>query len=113
MDKDYSESVLMFFIDLFEKGKIYRGARMINWDPAGQNRFSDEEVNYKEVNSKFYFVRYKSGGTEDQWLNLATTRPETILGDTAICVNPNDARFKICMAKQAIVPILTERFQLF
>ncbi len=105
MDPAYSESVIDAFIDLYKKGKIYRGARMINWDPAAKTALSDEEVQYKEVNSKLYFVRYKIVGTEDQWLTISTTRPETILGDTAICVNPNDARFKNLHGKQAIVPI--------
>jgi valyl-tRNA synthetase len=105
MDPAYSESVIDAFIDLYKKGKIYRGARMINWDPAAKTALSDEEVQYKEVNSKLYFVRYKIAGTDDQWLTISTTRPETILGDTAICVNPNDARFKNLHGKQAIVPI--------
>lgn len=105
MNPDYSESVIDTFLDLFEKGKIYRGVRMINWDPAAQTALSDEEVLHKEVNSKLYHVRYKIEGTEDEWLTIATTRPETILGDTAICVNPNDARFLNLHGKRAIVPI--------
>ena len=105
MNPEYSESVLDTFIDLYEKGKIYRGIRMINWDPSAQTALSDEEVLHKEVNSKLYHVRYKIDGTEDEWLTIATTRPETILGDTAICVNPNDARFANLKDKRAIVPI--------
>ena len=105
MDPAYSESVLDAFIDLYKKGKIYRGARMINWDPAAQTALSDEEVEHKEVNSKLYFVRYKIAGTQDEWLTISTTRPETILGDTAICINPKDDRFKHLQGKQAIVPI--------
>ncbi|MCB9225184.1 MAG: valine--tRNA ligase [Crocinitomicaceae bacterium] len=105
MNPEYSESVIDTFIDLFEKGKIYRGLRMINWDPAAQTALSDEEVEYKEVNSKLYHVRYKIEGTEDEWLTIATTRPETILGDTAICVNPNDIRYTKLQGKKAIVPI--------
>jgi len=105
MNPDYSESVINTFIDLYEKGKIYRGVRMINWDPAAQTALSDEEVLHKEVNSKLYHVRYKIDGTEDEWLTIATTRPETILGDTAICVNPNDARYANLKGKKAIVPI--------
>ena len=105
MDPAYSESVIDTFIDLYKKGKIYRGVRMINWDPAAQTALSDEEVEYKEVNSKLYFVRYKIAGTVDEWLTISTTRPETILGDTAICVNPKDERFKNLHGKQAIVPI--------
>ncbi|MBI3135662.1 MAG: valine--tRNA ligase [Bacteroidetes bacterium] len=105
MDPAYSESVIDAFIDLYKKGKIYRGARMINWDPAAKTALSDEEVEYKEVNSKLYFVRYKIAGTQDEWLTISTTRPETILGDTAICVNPKDERFKNLHGKQAVVPI--------
>jgi valyl-tRNA synthetase len=105
MNPDYSESVIDTFLDLFEKGKIYRGERMINWDPAAQTAVSDEEVLHKEVNSKLYHVRYKIEGTEDEWLTIATTRPETILGDSAICINPNDVRFYHLQGKKAIVPI--------
>lgn len=105
MNPEYSESVIDTFLDLFEKGKIYRGKRMINWDPAAETALSDEEVLHKEVNSKLYHVRYKIDGTDDEWLTIATTRPETILGDTAICINPNDARFLHLHGKKAIVPI--------
>jgi valyl-tRNA synthetase len=106
MDAEYSESVLDVFIDLFKKGKVYRGVRMINWDPEAKTALSDEEVVYKEVNSKLFNIRYKIAGTEDEWLTIATTRPETILGDTAICINPNDARFLKLHGKFAIVPIV-------
>ena len=92
MDEGYSESVINVFIDLFNKGKIYRGVRMVNWDPEALTALSDEEVLHKEVNSKLFHVRYKISESEDEWLVIATTRPETILGDSAICVNPNDAR---------------------
>jgi valyl-tRNA synthetase len=105
MDPAYSESVLDVFIDLYKKGKIYRGVRMVNWDPEALTALSDEEVLHKEVNSKLFYVRYKIAGSEDQWLTIATTRPETILGDSAICINPNDERFKHLHGKQAIVPI--------
>lgn len=105
MDPLYSESVIGVFIDLYKKGKIYRGVRMINWDPEALTALSDEEVIYKEVNSKLFHVRYKIAGTDDQWLTIATTRPETILGDSAICVNPNDERYKHLHGKFAIVPI--------
>jgi valyl-tRNA synthetase len=105
MNPDYSESVIDTFIDLYNKGKIYRGVRMINWDPAAQTALSDEEVLHKEVNSKLYHVRYKIEGSDDEWLTIATTRPETILGDSAICVNPNDARYANLKDKRAIVPI--------
>jgi valyl-tRNA synthetase len=105
MDPGYSESVLDVFIDLHKKGKIYRGVRMVNWDPEALTALSDEEVLHKEVNSKLFYVRYKIAGSDDQWLTIATTRPETILGDSAICINPNDERFKHLHGKQAIVPI--------
>jgi valyl-tRNA synthetase len=105
MDKEYSESVISVFIDLFEKGKIYRGLRMVNWDPEALTALSDEEVLYKEVNSKLFFVRYKIENSEDDWLTIATTRPETILGDSAICVNPTDERYKKYIGKNVIVPI--------
>lgn len=106
MDEDYYASVIHVFNDLYEKGKIYRGVRMINWDPEAKTALSDEEVNYKEVNSKLYYVRYKVDGSEDEWLTIATTRPETILGDTAICINPNDDRYKHLKDKKAIVPLV-------
>ncbi|RYM35145.1 valine--tRNA ligase [Brumimicrobium glaciale] len=104
MDESYAESVKDVFIDLYKKGKIYRGVRMVNWDPSAKTALSDEEVIHKEVNSKLYNVRYQIEGT-DQWLTVATTRPETILGDTAICVNPNDVRYVNLVGKKAIVPI--------
>ncbi|TSJ45854.1 valine--tRNA ligase [Fluviicola chungangensis] len=105
MDPEYSDSVIDVFIDLFNKGKIYRGVRMINWDPEARTALSDEEVIHKEVNSKLFHVRYKVAGTDDQWLTIATTRPETILGDSAICIHPDDERYKHLHGKHAIVPI--------
>lgn len=105
MDPEYSDSVVDVFIDLYKKGKIYRGVRMVNWDPEALTALSDEEVLHKEVNSKLFHVRYKIADSDDQWLVIATTRPETILGDSAICVNPNDARFANLKGKEAIVPI--------
>jgi len=104
MDPEYSESVIDVFIDLFSKGKIYRGLRMVNWDPEALTALSDEEVLYKEVNSKLYFVRYKIENSTDEWLTIATTRPETILGDSAICVNPNDERYKKIHRKKCNCP---------
>jgi valyl-tRNA synthetase len=105
MDPEYSESVLDVFVDLYKKGKIYRSVRMVNWDPEALTAVSDEEVNYKEVNSKLFHVRYKIAGSDDEWLTIATTRPETILGDTAICIHPEDERYKHLHGKMAIVPI--------
>ena len=106
MEADLSESVIDVFIDLYNKGHIYRGVRMVNWDPAGLTAVSDEEVIHKEVNSKLYYVKYKIEGSADEWITIATTRPETILGDTAICVNPTDERYAHLKGKKAIVPMV-------
>lgn len=106
MDETLSKSVLLVFIDMFDKGLIYRGVRMVNWDPRALTAVSDEEVIYKEVNSKLYYVRYLIEGTKDEWITIATTRPETILGDTAICVHPEDERYKSFKGKKALVPLI-------
>lgn len=106
MDEERSESVIDAFVDLFEKGKIYRGVRMVNWDPAAQTALSDEEVIFKEVNSKLYHLRYQVEGEVDKYIVVATTRPETILGDTAVCVNPNDERYAWLKGKRVIVPLV-------
>jgi len=131
MDADMSEAVIDVFIDLYNKGQIYRGVRMVNWDPQGLTAVSDEEVIYKEVNSKLYYVRYQitplapQGGSSDtendstsksslrgdleglsDYITIATTRPETILGDTAVCVNPNDERYAHLRGKHCIIPIV-------
>ncbi len=106
LDPEYSESVMHVFIDLFNKGKIYRGARMVNWDPQALTAVSDEEVMHKEVNSKLFHIRYKVEGSDDSWITIATTRPETIFGDTAICVNPNDERYQHLNGKRIIVPLV-------
>ena len=105
MDEPMSESVIKVFVDLFNKGLIYRGVRMVNWDPEAKTAVSDEEVNYKEVQSKLYYVRYRVEG-EDAFVTIATTRPETILGDTAVCVHPEDERFKHLHGKHVIVPLV-------
>ena len=105
LDDDMSESVIDSFIDLFNKGLIYRGYRMVNWDPEALTTLSDEEVNHVEQQGKLFYLNYKIEGTEDH-LTIATTRPETIFGDTAICINPNDARFDHLKGKRAIVPIV-------
>jgi valyl-tRNA synthetase len=105
MDEKYSESVIDTFIDLFEKGKIYRGARMINWDPAALTALSDEEVIHKEVNSKLYYVNYQVADSGEV-VTIATTRPETILGDTAVCINPDDERYTHLHGKKVIVPLV-------
>ena len=106
MDDERTESVLRVFCDLYEKGKIYRGVRMVNWDPSAKTALSDEEVIFKESHGKLYYLRYKVEGS-DEALIVATTRPETILGDTALCVNPNDPRYQH-LAKDArvIVPLV-------
>ncbi|MGL4993001.1 MAG: valine--tRNA ligase [Bacteroidales bacterium] len=106
MDETRSESVLKVFVDLFNKGLIYRGVRMVNWDPQALTALSDEEVIYKEVNSKLYHLRYKVEGEEDKYIVVATTRPETILGDSAVCVNPNDERYSWLKGKKVIVPLV-------
>ena len=109
MDEEYSKSVKSVFIDLFSKGKIYRGVRMVNWDPEALTAVSDEEVVHKEVNSKLFYIRYKVVDSDDQWLTIATTRPETIFGDTAICVNPNDERYQQLHGKEILVPICNRK----
>lgn len=105
MDKNLSESVIKVFVDLYNKGLIYRGVRMVNWDPQAKTAVSDEEVNYKEVQSKLYYLRYFVDG-EEGFVTIATTRPETILGDTAVCVNPNDSRFAQLKGKRLLVPLI-------
>ncbi len=104
MDPDMSASVIRSFVDLYNKGLIYRGYRMVNWDPQAKTTLSDEEVIYEEQQGKLYYIKYKIEGTSD-FLTVATTRPETIFGDTAICVNPNDERFMALHGKQVRVPI--------
>ncbi|HEY4788757.1 MAG TPA: valine--tRNA ligase [Bacteroidales bacterium] len=105
MDDARSESVIRVFVDLYNKGLIYRGVRMVNWDPQALTAVSDEEVNYKEVKSKLYHVRYKIVGS-DKFVVIATTRPETILGDTAICVHPEDERYQYLKGKKVYVPLI-------
>ncbi len=104
MDDDMSESVIKVFIDLHKKGLIYRGYRMVNWDPEAKTTVSDEEVIHIEKNGKLYYLRYQIENSDD-FITIATTRPETILGDTAICINPNDERFTHLKGKKIIVPI--------
>ena len=106
MDPALYESVIDVFIDLYNKGLIYRGVRMVNWDPVALTAVSDEEVIYEEQQSKLYYLRYPIVGEENQWVTIATTRPETILGDTAVCVNPLDERFHHLHGKKVIVPLV-------
>ncbi len=105
MDTDLYESVIDTFIDLYNKGLIYRGVRMVNWDPEAQTAVSDEEVIHKEVPGKLYYLRYKVQD-EDDYIVIATTRPETILGDTAVCVHPEDERFNKFHGKKVLVPLI-------
>ena len=104
MDDKMSESVIKVFVDLFDKGLIYRGYRMVNWDPKAQTTLSDEEVIYEEKQGLLYYLAYQIENSNEKVI-IATTRPETILGDTAICINPNDERFRHLRGKKAIVPI--------
>ncbi|UTW65756.1 valine--tRNA ligase [bacterium SCSIO 12643] len=105
MDDIRSESVNQVFVDLYNKGLIYRGYRMVNWDPEAQTTVSDEEVIHKELNGKLYFMKYMVEGS-DEYLTVATTRPETIFGDTAVCVNPSDERYTHLHGKKIIVPLV-------
>ena len=104
MDDDMSKSVISTFIDLHNKGLIYKGYRMVNWDPEARTTLSDEEVNYVERKDNLYYIKYKIEN-DDNYITIATTRPETILGDSAICINPNDNRFHHLRGKQIIVPL--------
>ncbi|HHH50356.1 MAG TPA: valine--tRNA ligase, partial [Saprospiraceae bacterium] len=105
MDESCSKSVIKVFVDLYHKGKLYRGLRMVNWDPEAQTVLSNEEVLYKEENSKLYYVRYQIEGTSD-FLTIATTRPETIPGDSAVAVNPKDERYQHLKNQRVIIPIV-------
>jgi valyl-tRNA synthetase len=104
MEPELSEAVVEVFVKLYEEGLIYKGFRMVNWDPQGRTALSDEEVIHKEVNSKLYYIKYLIAGSKD-FIRIATTRPETILGDTAICINPNDTRYQHLKDKKIIVPL--------
>ncbi len=108
MDDHYYKAVIKVFIDLYGKGLIYRGARMINWDPSAKTALSDEEVEYKDVQGKLYYVSYKVEGS-DEAIMIATQRPETIMGDTAVCVNPTDERYAHLQGKHVIVPLVNRR----
>ncbi|RMZ59281.1 valine--tRNA ligase [Chryseobacterium nematophagum] len=105
MEDKLSQQVIKSFVDLYHKGLIYRGYRMVNWDPEAKTNISDEEVIFKEQNGKLYFLKYKIEGSEE-FLSVATTRPETIFGDTAVCINPNDERYAHLKGHKVIVPIV-------
>src|SRR5580704_9798048 len=113
MDTDYYKAVIAIFIDLFEKSLIYRGARMINWDPQAKTALSDEEVEYRDEMGKLYYVAYPiidaAGHVTGRHISIATQRPETIMGDTAICVNPSDERYKDLAGAFALVPLVNRR----
>jgi valyl-tRNA synthetase len=112
MDADYYKSVIKVFVDLYKKGSIYRGARMIHWDPTAKTALSDEEVEYKDIDGKLYYVKYAIAGDEAGFITIATQRPETIMGDTAVCVNPNDERYAHLRGKQVIVPLVNREVPL-
>lgn len=105
MDPDLSEAVIDTFIKFYKEGYIYRGVRMVNWDPQGKTALSDEEVIRKEVNQKLYYIRYQIKDS-DEYVTIATTRPETIMADTAICINPNDTRYSHLQGRTALVPLI-------
>jgi valyl-tRNA synthetase len=107
MDPDYYEAVIDVFIDLHKKGYIYRGLRMVNWDPAGKTALSDDEVIHKDVQSKLYYIKYPLVDS-DQFVTIATVRPETIMADSAICINPNDERFKHLSGKRVQIPLINK-----
>lgn len=109
MDDHYYKAVIKVFIDLYNKGLIYRGARMINWDSSAKTALSDEEVEYKDITGKLYHLRYKLDTDKDEYISIATQRPETIMGDTAICVNPNDERYTHLQGAYAFVPLINRR----
>ena len=104
MDEARYESVIRVFVDLYNKGLVYRGYRMVNWDPEAKTTVSDEEVIYKDILGKLYYLKYQVVGSDD-FISVATTRPETILGDVAVCVNPEDKRYQHLVGKQVVVPI--------
>jgi valyl-tRNA synthetase len=106
MEEVMTEAVIGVFVDLYNKGHIYRGIRMVNWDPQGKTALSDEEVLYKDVNSKLYYIKYPLADDTNTFVTIATTRPETIMADTAVCINPNDERYKHLHGKKVLIPLL-------
>ena len=106
MDDDYYDAVINVFIDLHKKGYIYRGLRMTNWDPVGKTALSDDEVVHKEVQSKLYYINYFIEGSTKEYITIATVRPETIMADTAVCINPNDERYKHLKGKRVLIPLI-------
>jgi valyl-tRNA synthetase len=108
MDPDYYDAVIDVFIDLYKKGYIYRGLRMVNWDPAGKTALSDDEVIHKDVSSKLYYIRYPLVDAPGQFITIATVRPETIMADAAVCINPNDQRYKHLKGKHVLIPLINK-----
>lgn len=106
MDQAYYKAVIRVFVELYQKGLIYRGVKMINWDPKAKTALSDEEVNYKQSSSKLVYVRYRVDGEDEEYITIATVRPETILGDTAVCVHPEDPRYAHLRGRSCIVPLV-------
>lgn len=106
MDDNYYNAVIRVFNDLYKKGYIYRGVKMINWDPKAKTALSDEEVIHKQTNSKLYYVRYRLDGDKEEYITIATVRPETILGDTAVCVHPDDPRYAHLKGRKVIIPLV-------
>jgi valyl-tRNA synthetase len=109
MDEDYYKAVIRVFVELYGKGNIYRGVKMINWDPQALTALSDEEVLHKETNSKLTYVQYKIDSDKEEYITIATVRPETILGDTAVCVHPDDERYAHLKGKFCFVPLINRR----
>jgi len=109
MDDDYYAAVIRVFVELYEKGLIYRGVKMIHWDPRAKTALSDEEVIYKQTNSKLYYVRYRLEGDAEEYITIATVRPETILGDTGVCVHPEDERYTHLAGRYCIIPLVNRR----
>ena len=108
MEPKLSDAVIEVFVDLYQKGLVYRGTRMVNWDPQGKTTLSDEEVKFKEVKDSLYYIKYQ-GVDFDGFLEIATARPETIAGDVAVCVNPNDDRYKHLLANKVSIPNITSQ----
>lgn len=105
MDDHYYKAVIKVFVELYRKGLVYRGARMINWDTVAKTALSDEEVEYKDIKGKLFYIKYKIAGTED-FIVIATQRPETIMGDVAVCANPTDDRYTALKGKSVLVPLI-------
>jgi valyl-tRNA synthetase len=112
MDDDYYKAVIKIFVKLYNDGIMYRGLRMVNWDPASKTALSDEEVIFKEIDSKLYYVKYPLVEDNSKYMMVATTRPETILGDVAICVNPADERYKDWVGTEVVVPIINRKIKI-